>query len=97
MVYDPSVIVRCELAVLYARFVRGHSAHVHEALHHHQKKLNEFLKGQMQLQMQQHNHISGLPPPGSSLRRSMDGGSMGALSGGGGGEVHCDSISSFPS
>ncbi|GFH17993.1 raptor_N domain-containing protein, partial [Haematococcus lacustris] len=25
VVYDPSVLVRCELAVLYARFVRGHA------------------------------------------------------------------------
>jgi len=25
VVYDPSVLVRCELAVLYSRFVRGHA------------------------------------------------------------------------
>ena len=28
VVYDPSVLVRCELAVLYARYVRGHAPQV---------------------------------------------------------------------
>ncbi|KAG1677758.1 hypothetical protein FOA52_001070 [Chlamydomonas sp. UWO 241] len=43
VVYDPSVLVRCELAVLYARFVRGHAAFVQEALVAQARRLSDFL------------------------------------------------------
>eukprot|EP00955_Chlamydomonas_euryale_P014399 154981-Chlamydomonas_euryale.AAC.2 len=43
VVYDPSVLVRCELAVLYARFVRGHAAFVQEALASQSRRLLDFL------------------------------------------------------
>lgn len=46
VVYDPSVLVRSELAVLYARFVRGHATAVEDSLSATQRKLNDFLRTQ---------------------------------------------------
>eukprot|EP00798_Chlamydomonas_sp_ICE-L_P024029 gene24029-9606_t len=45
VVYDPSVLVRSELAVLYARFVRGHASLVQETLQQQQRKLHDFVRG----------------------------------------------------
>ncbi|GAX72618.1 hypothetical protein CEUSTIGMA_g74.t1 [Chlamydomonas eustigma] len=97
VVYDPSVVVRCELAVLYARFVRGHASHVHEALQMHQKKLVDFVRTQHQQQQQQQLHHPSLSGSGSHslVRRSVDsiprsgilGVPGGAGAGGGGGSV----------
>ena len=63
VVYDPSVLVRCELAVLYARFVRGHTTAVGDSLASTQRKLNEFLRSQQQ---------QGSVAPSSSSRKSTD-------------------------
>ncbi|KAG2445405.1 hypothetical protein HXX76_000027 [Chlamydomonas incerta] len=41
VVYDPAVLVRGELAVLFARFVRGHGGPVREAMAAQQRKLEE--------------------------------------------------------
>ncbi|GLC71947.1 hypothetical protein PLESTF_001187700 [Pleodorina starrii] len=41
VVYDPAVLVRAELAVLFARFVRGHGAAVREAMAVQQRRLEE--------------------------------------------------------
>ncbi|GFR43035.1 hypothetical protein Agub_g4039, partial [Astrephomene gubernaculifera] len=41
VVYDPAVLVRAELAVLFARFVRGHGAAVREAMAAQQRRLEE--------------------------------------------------------
>lgn len=42
VVYDPSVLVRSELAVLFARFVRGHAAAMKEALAFQARRLEDF-------------------------------------------------------
>ncbi|KAF5835275.1 hypothetical protein DUNSADRAFT_7637 [Dunaliella salina] len=44
VVYDPSVLVRCELAVLYARFVRGHAPRMQEVLATQQQRLADFAR-----------------------------------------------------
>ncbi|PNH07533.1 Regulatory-associated protein of TOR 1 [Tetrabaena socialis] len=41
VVYDPAVLVRAELAVLFARFVRGHGAAVREAMAAQQRRLED--------------------------------------------------------
>ncbi len=41
VVYDPAVLVRGELAVLFARFVRGHGPAVRAAMAQQQRKLEE--------------------------------------------------------
>ncbi|KAG2485410.1 hypothetical protein HYH03_015896 [Edaphochlamys debaryana] len=41
VVYDPAVLVRTELAVLFARFVRGHGPAVREAMALQQRRLEE--------------------------------------------------------
>ncbi|GLI58486.1 hypothetical protein VaNZ11_000217 [Volvox africanus] len=43
VVYDPAVLVRAELAVLFARFVRGHGAAVREAMAVQQRRLEEVV------------------------------------------------------
>ncbi|KAL6753623.1 raptor N-terminal caspase like domain-containing protein [Haematococcus lacustris] len=72
VVYDPSVLVRCELAVLYARFVRGHAPMVQEALGQQQRRLQEFAAKQQQAAQ------SALQASGGSQtqRRSGEGGPL---------------------
>jgi hypothetical protein len=41
VVYDPAVLVRGELTVLFGRYVRGHLAAVREAMVAQQRKLEE--------------------------------------------------------
>jgi regulator-associated protein of mTOR len=62
VVYDPSVLVRCELAVLYARFVRGHAAAVGDSLTSTQRKLNDFLRSQQGAQSSRKSMDMGQQP-----------------------------------
>eukprot|EP00798_Chlamydomonas_sp_ICE-L_P020688 gene20688-27484_t len=65
VVYDPSVLVRCELAVLYARFVRGHSTQVQDALKQQQHKLSTFVRNSAGF-IPSANGPSGKPYPTSA-------------------------------
>ncbi|MEW5306106.1 MAG: hypothetical protein WDW36_008599 [Sanguina aurantia] len=72
-VYDPSTLVRAELAVLYARFVRGHAVYVREVVYLQQRKLQEMsLTFQGRPSMDPHAHSpdgvgAGMGGSGESL------------------------------
>jgi hypothetical protein len=80
VVYDPSVLVRCELAVLYARFVRGHAAAVGDSLSSTQRKLNDFLRSQQGAQSSRKSmEIGQQPQPAERVAGSVQTTGSGSL------------------
>lgn len=108
VVYDPSVLVRYELAVLYARFVRGHSAFVLEALSAQSRRLSDFLLTHRQAQVEAQRAAAAAAAAVRDTARGVDdmlplgrhsadaGLGLGRFQGGAGGAATSASSSSSP-